>query len=201
VAAPIVREQSGGHVDRPDMEPLSRHRLGDRAQAGASEEAPASARCDHRARTEKPQRRRVQVVEVGMGDQNSVGFPELLGRRKRDDPAQMCYAPPQHRIRQQAGSAGLYLDGRVADVGDADHAASQPLTPVLLVSAVRAPRYATPVRTTRTVRPAPLRGGTRRATVVSGREAVPRRRRRKQMVMVVDGLIIYALTVYGFGEE
>jgi hypothetical protein len=42
------------------------------------EHAAASARRDYWTRTKKPERRRVKVVEVGVGDQDRVGLPELL---------------------------------------------------------------------------------------------------------------------------
>ena len=77
---------------------------------------------DQRIAPKLPQRSRVEVVRMGMGDEDDVERADGGGVRGGAVPAQRPEPVAQERIGEATEAVGLDQDGRVADVGETDRA-------------------------------------------------------------------------------
>ena len=108
-----------GHRERADRDRLACLDLDDVSEAPLAHERPeAPWDDDRRDPTEPLERRDVEVVVVGMRDEDRVD----AAKSRRVDPAapapEMAHPRPQDRVGQQTDAVERDLHGRVTDVRD-----------------------------------------------------------------------------------
>ena len=119
VAAPAMLCTRGLDAQTGDGLRLARGQLRHRGEPGATKELSTVRRTEHGdPRVEALQRATVRVVEVQMGEQNSVDPLGDLGWRIAALPAQRAHPAAQHGIGEQALAVQLEEHGGVTHVCD-----------------------------------------------------------------------------------
>ena len=104
----LVLRVRADDLEGPDPEPVAGSDLVDVAEPAPAQREPGTdGREDRRVAAEQPQRSRVVVVEVQVGDQDGVRVGHRLGERLRHAPVERSHQPAEDGVGDQAQAVDL----------------------------------------------------------------------------------------------